>query len=381
MDTKPTSKLPGSTPKNFALVCSLLLHVGLITLVSYLQWDSKVPEQSPPKVLKVKFISPAKSQESSQNLAPAKAEYFPAVRHRPASSSPIPTLHARIPDLSAPAHQLELRNKIVKPSLNKHYKSRMIRRRSLSVFKTKLLPARPFKAIQQNHDAVQKIAIKPAPTQRTLKTKSAQAMIPVKIGTTGQLKVAQRRIPISQTGLSNMPPIAPQPKFSMTASRPVPGNLHRRPVPATTFLEAEPTIQRVAEAFTVSSKSRTQTAALPRKMPENISTALDVSGTSDVDTNAARGLFTGKVRQRIADAKYYPRTARRRGIEGQPVVAFTLDKGGRLMKAGLAKTSGYRLLDQAALEAVQQAAPYPEIPAELNAETFQFKLPISFILK
>ena len=85
--------------------------------------------------------------------------------------------------------------------------------------------------------------------------------------------------------------------------------------------------------------------------------------------------------QRIADTKYYPRTARRRGIEGQPVVAFTLDKGGRLMKAGLAKTSGYQLLDEAALEAVHQAAPYPEIPAELNMKTFQFKLPISFILK
>ena len=51
------------------------------------------------------------------------------------------------------------------------------------------------------------------------------------------------------------------------------------------------------------------------------------------------------------------------------------------MKVGLTQTSGHQLLDQAALEAVHQAAPYPEIPAELKTDTFQFKLPISFVLK
>ena len=68
-------------------------------------------------------------------------------------------------------------------------------------------------------------------------------------------------------------------------------------------------------------------------------------------------------------------------MEGQPVIAFTLNKNGRLMKVDLARTSGYQLLDQAALEAVQQGAPYPEIPAELKIDTFQFKLPISFAFK
>jgi periplasmic protein TonB len=68
-------------------------------------------------------------------------------------------------------------------------------------------------------------------------------------------------------------------------------------------------------------------------------------------------------------------------MEGQPVVAFTLNKGGGLMKADLAQTSGYQLLDRAALEAVHQAAPYPEIPVELKTDTYQFKLPISFVLK
>jgi len=73
--------------------------------------------------------------------------------------------------------------------------------------------------------------------------------------------------------------------------------------------------------------------------------------------------------------------AKRRGMEGQPIIAFTLGRQGQLTKVALVKTSGYQLLDQAALKAVQQAAPYPEIPTELKTNTFQFKLPVSFILK
>ncbi len=107
--------------------------------------------------------------------------------------------------------------------------------------------------------------------------------------------------------------------------------------------------------------------------------AVDEPAGEEMD--ALRGLFTGQVRQRIARARNYPRIARRRGMEGQPVIDFTLDKRGRLTKVDLAQTSGYRLLDRAALEAVHNGAPYPEIPAPLKIDSFQFKLPISFVLK
>jgi TonB family protein len=106
-----------------------------------------------------------------------------------------------------------------------------------------------------------------------------------------------------------------------------------------------------------------------------------VDEPAEEEMDALRGLFTGQVRQRIARARYYPRIARRRGMEGQPVIAFTLDKRGRLTKVDLAQTSGYHLLDRAALEAVHEGAPYPEIPALLKIDSFQFKLPISFVLK
>lgn len=130
--------------------------------------------------------------------------------------------------------------------------------------------------------------------------------------------------------------------------------------------------------FGAENPAHEQMAAVPREFKPNPPESAEGTQT---DMSDLRGLFTGKVRQKIARAKYYPGIARRRGMEGQPVIAFTLNKWGRLTGVQLAQSSGYQLLDQAALEAVQKAEPYPEIPAELNTDTFQFKLPISFILK
>ena len=340
MTSISTSKLPGCAPKNFALVCSLFLHVGFIALVSYWQWDWKTPEKSLPKVVKIKFISPSNAQKST----PVKAERFSAAQPYTISSSSIPTLHTRTPELSTPAHQ-------------------------------------PVKISQHNHRSTKTLTVRPLPIRKTHQLDSVQAVVPLKVRTTGQLKVAQRRISTHQTELWNTISTELQSAFLMKTSISVSKNIQRRSVPVTTLTKNDSTFQTAVEPFKAATEFQSRVAALPREFPESPPTTTDNPSTSNIDTGVVRGLFTGKVRQRIANAKYYPRIARRRGIEGQPVVAFTLDKGGRLMEAGLAKTSGYQLLDQAALEAVQQAAPYPEIPAELNAETFQFKLPISFILK
>lgn len=113
-------------------------------------------------------------------------------------------------------------------------------------------------------------------------------------------------------------------------------------------------------------------------LPANRESSLEGIGE---DLGALREVFTGQVRQRISRFQVYPRIARRRGMEGQPVVAFTLNQQGQLTGLQLDRSSGYDLLDQAALDAVKQGAPYPAIPPSLQLNIFQFKLPISFILK
>ncbi len=99
------------------------------------------------------------------------------------------------------------------------------------------------------------------------------------------------------------------------------------------------------------------------------------------ELETVRRAFSTQVWKKIAEAKFYPGIARDRGYEGQPVVAFTLNRRGELLELNLEKPSGYSVLDEAALQAVKAARPYPNIPKLLKTNSIRFKLPVSFILE
>ena len=65
-------------------------------------------------------------------------------------------------------------------------------------------------------------------------------------------------------------------------------------------------------------------------------------------------------------------------LEGEAVVAFTLDRAGRLLSARIAQTSGNKLLDRLALRTVRTAAPFPPPPIELTDEALHFSLAFNF---
>jgi protein TonB len=69
----------------------------------------------------------------------------------------------------------------------------------------------------------------------------------------------------------------------------------------------------------------------------------------------------------------YPPLARRRRVAGTTVVSFTLAPNGTLQDARVAASSGTALLDDAALAAVRDAAPYP-------VGGCRFELPVRFSL-
>ncbi len=66
-----------------------------------------------------------------------------------------------------------------------------------------------------------------------------------------------------------------------------------------------------------------------------------------------------RIRRHLEHFKYYPASARRRGIEGRVEVAFDLDARGMASRLQLLSRSGYRILDRAALETVRRASPFP----------------------
>ncbi len=102
---------------------------------------------------------------------------------------------------------------------------------------------------------------------------------------------------------------------------------------------------------------------------------------SSLDLGELHRGFHGKIWQRVAKAKYYPRMARKRGFEGKPIVAFTLGKKGDLVDLKIIKASNYDLLNEAALETIRRGIPYPPIPEPLGKNSISFNLPILYVLE
>jgi protein TonB len=69
------------------------------------------------------------------------------------------------------------------------------------------------------------------------------------------------------------------------------------------------------------------------------------------------------VRLKIERNKKYPEEARSRQIEGRVTVKFVIMPEGGIRDAAIVKSSSQKALDMAALQAVQNASPFPRPPA------------------
>jgi protein TonB len=106
------------------------------------------------------------------------------------------------------------------------------------------------------------------------------------------------------------------------------------------------------------------------------------SGQRGSGRGSALDGYRNAVRMRIDRAKRYPQIAQQRRIEGIAVVAFRLSSDGRLVAGPeLVKSSGYGLIDKAALRAVRRGAPYPQYPGEADPAGHAFEVPVRFHLR
>ena len=80
----------------------------------------------------------------------------------------------------------------------------------------------------------------------------------------------------------------------------------------------------------------------------------------------------------LAQAKTYPPAARDARAEGQVVVAFTLDAYGRVVSRAVQESSGWPVLDAAALALVDGFDRLPAPPAAMGPGPFDLRFPISY---
>lgn len=106
--------------------------------------------------------------------------------------------------------------------------------------------------------------------------------------------------------------------------------------------------------------------------------ATGAKGSARQAGNAAVSNYPGKVRRKLNRAFRYPAEAKRQGLRGVAHVSFTVTSGGGLAGVRIAKSAGSALLDEAALDAVRRAAPFPAIPAGAGRDKWVFTIPLEF---
>jgi protein TonB len=82
------------------------------------------------------------------------------------------------------------------------------------------------------------------------------------------------------------------------------------------------------------------------------------------------------LQRRIRDKLVYPAPARRAGIQGITEVTFTIHEDGKVSDVTIRKSSGHAVLDDAAIQTIIAAAPFPKPPAPAR-----IAIPISFRLR
>ncbi len=94
--------------------------------------------------------------------------------------------------------------------------------------------------------------------------------------------------------------------------------------------------------------------------------------------NARVSNYPGKVVSKLRRSLRYPSAAKRQRLKGEVRVRFTVAQNGSVSGIRIVSSSGSNVLDQAALETVRRAAPFPRIPAEAGRSSWGFTVPLAF---
>jgi protein TonB len=99
------------------------------------------------------------------------------------------------------------------------------------------------------------------------------------------------------------------------------------------------------------------------------------AGGAGGDAETAR--YPSKVQGKLRRALRYPAGAR--GASGEAHVSFVVNGSGAPTNIAIARTSGNGAIDEAALDTVRRAAPFPPIPASAGRTSWTFTVPLAFV--
>jgi protein TonB len=182
------------------------------------------------------------------------------------------------------------------------------------------------------------------------------------------------------------PPSAPEPQIVRAPSRRVAGGPDiaqtRRASGRTPITPAHTSAWTANEAPASGKPARTTervTATLSRHIDATRSkpSPLDVQANRSFDSNVP---YMRELAERLSQVKHYPQLALALHEEGTVLVAFQIDRDGRLLAWKIAASSGHDDLDSEVGRMIAAAAPFPPFPPSWNQSEKMFEVPIGFSL-
>lgn len=104
-------------------------------------------------------------------------------------------------------------------------------------------------------------------------------------------------------------------------------------------------------------------------------------GPSETERQSLLHALGARVLAAIAQERHYPRQALRRRVEGTVTLEVTIDRSGGLMNLSVRRSSGQRILDDAASNAARAVHRFPQAPDELPGGPFTFAIPVRFAIR
>ncbi len=117
----------------------------------------------------------------------------------------------------------------------------------------------------------------------------------------------------------------------------------------------------------------------PIEQPEQVAIVSEQSSGEEQTGGDAKalGIYLGKVNSFVQRAKINPRSR----VTGTVIMRFTIGTDGSLLSKEVATSSGSKVLDEAAVNALDRAAPFPPIPPEVSIKPLAFTQPFKFITR
>lgn len=152
------------------------------------------------------------------------------------------------------------------------------------------------------------------------------------------------------------------------------------PQPAPAARAARPVDESVA-ATSAPTGPAGDTAPATEPRPGEAASADGQSRQSDVpDAAALAARVQARLQQALRSSFYYPRIARHRGWEGSVEVGLRVEADGNLSGVRILRTSGFAILDRAALASVGRIERLPEIVNWLGGRHIDMVLPVQYRL-